>query len=152
MFLQIDFLEIWISQFIPIFWNYLVNNKNDNNSTFTSPCLYTKLTSPIVNVNNVFLTLWGSLHAIATMIHSYFSQSSIQAPSNLGIICQRKYTLWLLHDTGLLATKPLMTTMIRSFNLITQTISPSIDPTEYMRLIWRLFYLTTANLDLSYAV
>lgn len=50
----------------------------------------------------------------------------------------------------MLATKPLMTTMIRSFNLITQTISPSIDPTGYIRFIWRLLYLTTIKLDLSY--
>ena len=76
------------------------------------------------------------------------------ARSEKGIlICQRKYTLELLEETGLLACKPSSIPMNPSFKLVQDNDEPLLDdPQLYRRLVGRMMYLTITRPDITYAV
>ncbi|GAU38555.1 hypothetical protein TSUD_320270 [Trifolium subterraneum] len=75
------------------------------------------------------------------------------ARSHNGIsLCQRKYILDLLQDTGLLAAKPCSTPMQPQIQLHKGSGILLSDPTAYRRLIGRLLYLTHTRPEISYAV
>ncbi|XP_040996193.1 uncharacterized mitochondrial protein AtMg00810-like [Juglans microcarpa x Juglans regia] len=73
--------------------------------------------------------------------------------SKAGIfLCQRKYTLDILQDTGTIGAKPIAFPMETNLKL---TATDSIlyeDPSAYRRLIGILLYLTLTRLDLAYSV
>lgn len=67
-------------------------------------------------------------------------------------LCQRKYTLDILKDTGYLASKPIDTPM-DSKQKFANLDSPLLkDPTEYRRLVGRLIYLTITRPDIAYSL
>ncbi|XP_019418520.1 PREDICTED: uncharacterized protein LOC109329296 [Lupinus angustifolius] len=76
------------------------------------------------------------------------------ARSNKGIsLYQRKYTLDLLEETGMLASKPCSTPMEYTGKLIsTESGVPLNDPTAYRRLIGKMLYLTHSRPDISLCV
>ncbi|GAU46710.1 hypothetical protein TSUD_287990 [Trifolium subterraneum] len=75
------------------------------------------------------------------------------ARSQKGIsLCQRKYTLDLIKDTGLLGSKPCNTPMQPQLQLHTASGDPISDPIVYRRLIGRLLYLTHTRPDIAYTV
>lgn len=66
-------------------------------------------------------------------------------------VCQRKYVLDLLHDTGLTGCKPSSTPM--DYNTkIRNDGSPLTDQKAYRRLIGRLLYLCITRPDITFAV
>lgn len=65
---------------------------------------------------------------------------------------QRKYTLDLLQETGLLASKTCSTPMDPNQKISETTRTPLSNPAEYRRLIGRLLYLTHTRPDICYAV
>jgi hypothetical protein len=67
-------------------------------------------------------------------------------------ICQRKYTLEILEDAGLLASKPVSFPMESNLKLSRITGDLLKDPTSYRRLVERLLYLTITMPDISYSV
>jgi len=67
-------------------------------------------------------------------------------------VCQRKYALDVLVDTGLLASKPAATPMQRGTKLSQKLGTPLADPVSYRRLIGKLIYLTNTRPDISYSV
>ena len=74
------------------------------------------------------------------------------AHSSQGIsLCQRKYCLNLLTDTGFLASKPVSTPYDPACKLHTDSSSPYADVPSYRRLIGRLIYLTNTIPDITYA-
>ena len=74
-----------------------------------------------------------------------------RSPSGI-VLNQRKYVLELLHDTGLLATKPVSTPYDLSLKLHCTESDIFQDITQYRRLIGRLIYLTTTRPDIAFVV
>ncbi|XP_019459996.1 PREDICTED: uncharacterized protein LOC109359757 [Lupinus angustifolius] len=65
---------------------------------------------------------------------------------------QRKYTLELLQETGLLGSKSSSTPMEHNLKLHNTMGTPLADSTSYRRLIGKLLYLTHTCPDISYAI
>ena len=77
------------------------------------------------------------------------------ACSKQGInICQRKYVLDILHDAGMLGSKPVFTPIDYAVRLHQQSGTPLDDTTasSYRRLIGRLIYLTNTRPDITFAM
>lgn len=67
-------------------------------------------------------------------------------------VCQRKYALDLLEETGLLACKPSTVPMDPTLHLSSDTGIPLPNPTPYRELIGKLLYLTITRPDITYVV
>ena len=75
------------------------------------------------------------------------------ARSATGIfLCQRKYTLDILSETGLLGSKPIGTPIEQNHKLGLATGDFLSDPESYRRLVGRLIYLAVTRPDLAYSV
>ncbi|KAK6146537.1 hypothetical protein DH2020_020406 [Rehmannia glutinosa] len=67
-------------------------------------------------------------------------------------LCQRKYALDLLTETGLLGCKPISTSTDSKFDPQAPTNTPLTDPSRYRRLIGRMLYWTITRPELSYSI
>ena len=67
-------------------------------------------------------------------------------------LCQRKFTLELLSDTGLLASKPTNVPMEQSTKFSSSMGEDVPDSSLYRRLIGKLLYLTLTRPDICYSV
>ena len=68
------------------------------------------------------------------------------------VISQRKYTLDILVDTGMLDCKPVDTPMDPNIKLVPGQGEPLRDLGRYQRLVGKLNYLTITRLDISFPV
>ncbi|CAL8122960.1 unnamed protein product [Prunus armeniaca] len=66
--------------------------------------------------------------------------------------CQRKYTLDILEDAGLLGAEPEKIPIEANVALMPTGSDPLKDPTCYRRLIGKLIYLTITRPEITYAV
>nr|KYP46544.1 Retrovirus-related Pol polyprotein from transposon TNT 1-94 [Cajanus cajan] len=67
-------------------------------------------------------------------------------------LCQRKYTLDLLSDNGVLASHPVSTPIDYNTRLHSTSGEPLPDASIYRHLIGRLIYLTHTRPDITYVV
>ncbi|GLU14780.1 hypothetical protein SLE2022_313290 [Rubroshorea leprosula] len=72
-------------------------------------------------------------------------------PSGI-FLCQQKYTLDILTETGMIGTKPCPFAMEQKLKLTPSTSSPLSDPMKYKRLVGKPIYLTITRLEISYVV
>ena len=67
-------------------------------------------------------------------------------------LCQRKYTLDIISEVGLLGAKPCAFPIEQHHPLAHDDTTPLVDAATYRRLVGRLIYLAVTRPDLSYAV
>ncbi|CAH9127483.1 unnamed protein product [Cuscuta epithymum] len=82
----------------------------------------------------------------------YFLGIEVARSKNGIFLNQRKYTLEILSDTGLLGCKPAPSPMDPDTHLASSTGSPLSDPAPYRRLVGRLLYLTVTRPDITFSV
>jgi hypothetical protein len=83
---------------------------------------------------------------------SYFLGIEVSRSKKGIFLCQRKYTLDILSDSGMTGCRPSDFPMEQHLRLRPNEGSPLPDPTIYRRLIGRLLYLTVTRPDIQYAV
>ncbi|XP_031127558.1 uncharacterized protein LOC116029651 [Ipomoea triloba] len=67
-------------------------------------------------------------------------------------LCQRKYALDILNESGFINCKPVNTPMVPGHQLSKEGGTALADISSYKRLIGRLLYLTATRPDIAYAV
>jgi len=67
-------------------------------------------------------------------------------------MCQRKYALDHLTETGMANYKPLKLPMSQQLKLMDDSDLKLDDPNQFRRLVGKLIYLTITRLDISYSV
>ena len=105
----------------------------------------------IEEMNNIKRILHSNFRIKDLGILKYFLGLEV-AHSDTGIsLCQRKYCLDLLHDSGMLGSKPLSTPMDNSLRLHQDSSDLLTDVLSYRRLVGRLLYLTSTRPDIVFA-
>ena len=104
----------------------------------------------VVNTFKLFLDNKFKLMDLGTL--KYFLGLEV-ARIEKGIgLCQRKFTLELLSNIGLLASKPANVPMEQSTKFSSSMGEDVSDPSLYRRLIGKLLYLTLTRPDICYSV
>ncbi|KAL9225890.1 hypothetical protein vseg_001766 [Gypsophila vaccaria] len=82
----------------------------------------------------------------------YFLGIEVARSASGIFLCQRKYALDILAETGLMGSKPASTPMEENHKLALASDALMTDPARYRRLVGRLIYLTITRPELSYSV
>ncbi|GJU01214.1 putative RNA-directed DNA polymerase [Tanacetum coccineum] len=67
-------------------------------------------------------------------------------------ICQKRYILDLIAETGMIGCKPADTPMITNQKIFMKTEAKLADRDRYQRMVGKLIYLSHTRLDIAYAV
>ena len=82
----------------------------------------------------------------------YFLGIEVAQSNSRLVISQKKYTLDILADTGMLNCKPVDTPMYPNVKLVLGQGEPLRDPRRYQRLVGKLNYLTITRSNISFHV
>lgn len=103
-----------------------------------------------INFFKQFLDNKFKLQDLGTL--KYFLGLEITRTTKGMSLCQRKFTLELLSDIGMLASKPSNVPVEQSLKLSSGVGDAIPNSSLYRRLIGKLLYLTLTRHDISYAV
>ncbi|KAJ0469227.1 putative RNA-directed DNA polymerase [Helianthus annuus] len=82
----------------------------------------------------------------------YFLGIEVAKTSDGLVLSQRKYTIDILQDCGLLSSRPSSFPMEQNAKIDDFPASPRTDATQYQRIIGRLLYLQVTRPDIAYSV
>ncbi|PKI62918.1 hypothetical protein CRG98_016677 [Punica granatum] len=82
----------------------------------------------------------------------YFLGIEVARQPDCLFLCQRKYSLDILQETGMLGARPASFPMEQHLRLNSELGEDLQDPSRYRCLVGRLIYLTITRLELSYPV
>ena len=118
-----------------------------------------------VYVDDILLTGSDAAEVAATKVylHQHFVTRDLSPPRYfLGleiayrrdqmVLCQRKYALDLLEETGMLGCKPIASPMETNIDWLNKSTALLEDAGLYRRLVGKLIYLTVTRPDIAYAV
>jgi len=106
--------------------------------------------SVIIQIFKVYLS--ACFHMKDLGILKYFLGVEIARSPDRFYLYQRKYTLDIISEVGLLGVKPAIVPMEQNHLALSTSILLAIDPESYSRLIGRLIYLWFTRPELSYCV
>ena len=119
----------------------------------------------LVYVDDILLTgdSLAGINSLKKFLHQQFRIKDLGAAKYfLGLeiarnasglhVCQRKYVLDLLSETGFLSCKPIATPMDSSKKISANDSALLIDITDYRSLVGKLIYLTHTRPDISFVV
>lgn len=130
--------------------------KNDHTGAFFGIVVYVDdilvaTTDPQMTENfKIFLSQYFKFKDLG--VPKYFLGVEIARNKKGILISQRKYTMDLLRDTGMLGCKPSAVPMDPLKKLRLDSGKPMKDPSKYRRLIGRLLYLCITRPDVTFAV
>ncbi|CAL8993656.1 unnamed protein product [Prunus brigantina] len=154
----------WFSKFSTAIQSAGYTQSKADYSLFTRVC-GESFTSVLIYVDDMIIT--GNddkaIHDLKKFLHTSFRIKDLGnlkyflgvevARSKKGIsISQRKYTLDILEDAGLLGAKPVNFPMEQNLKLTPTDGELLKDPSQYRRLVGRLIYLTITRPDITYSV
>ncbi|XP_014491695.1 uncharacterized protein LOC106754209 [Vigna radiata var. radiata] len=125
----------------------------------------TSFTALLVYVDDIVLAgnSMEEINCIKGLLHKKFRIKNLGelkyflglevARSKKGIhLCQRKYALDILEETGMQGCKPSSTPFLRDTNPLYRTDDYLDDPGPYRRMIRKLLYLTNTRPDLCFSI
>lgn len=140
------------------------NQLNSDHSLFTHECI-DQFTMLLVYVDDIILAgnSLKEFDRIKSILNSAFKIKDLGALKYfLGLevsqskaeisICQRKYCLDLLHETGQLASNPTSTPMDCNVKIHQDVLESFSDNTLYWKLIGKLLYLTNTGPNITSVV
>lgn len=108
--------------------------------------------SSIEVINEFKAYLSSCFHMKDLGVLKYFLGIEV-ARSPAGIyLCQRKYALDIITETGLLGVRPSSFPVEQNHRLALAKDTPFSEPSRYRRLVGKLIYLGTTRQELSYAI
>ena len=139
--------------------------QSDADHTLFIKQVFKKVTALIVYVDDMVVT-GNDSNEIAALQESlatefelkdlghlkYFLGIEVARSSNGISLCQRKYVLDLLAETGMLDCKPIETPIEMNHKLAIQQDQTPTNKERYQRLVGRLIYLLHTRPDIAYAV
>ena len=156
-------LRAWFSRFSSVVQEFGMIRSTIDHSVFYHHSFTRQCICLIVYVDDIVITSSDQDEKLKQHLFSYFQTKDLKklkyflgievAQSNSGVvISQRKYTLDILADTGMLDCKLVDTPMDTHVKLVLGQREPLRDPRRYRRLIGKLDYLTITRPDISFPV
>lgn len=157
--------RVWFSHFAKVITTKGYTQGQTDDTMFFRYSAQGKMSILIVYVDDIILTGddYSEMENLKSYLNTKFQLKDLgsmkyflemEVAHNRGgiVISQRKYTLDLLKETGMLGCKPAETPMELKHKLGIDDGDKDIDKERYQRLVGRLIYLSHTRPDIAFAV